>query len=106
MEADGAKRLANFRSKDLEDNGLAFNPQAPRFVTMKKPSLKQVIERHRARVMQLPGVVGMAVGLCKASPRKRCIQVYVTGGNWPEGLPRRLDGYSVELVRTSGFRAT
>lgn len=69
-------------------------------------SLKDVIDRHRAQVMQMHGVVGVAAGVSKADPAKHCVQVYVTTDDWPEGLPRTLDGYEVELIRTSGFRAT
>lgn len=70
------------------------------------PSLKDVIDRHRAQVMGLPGVVGFAAGLSKANPATRCVQVYVNTEAWPEGLPHTLDGYQVELIKTSGFRAT
>lgn len=68
-------------------------------------SLKDVIERHRTQLMQLSGVEGIAAGLCKSEPQKRCIQVFVRTDDWPEGLPHQLDGYEVELVKTSGFRA-
>jgi len=73
---------------------------------MNEPSLKDVVERHRTIVMQAKGVVGIAVGISKADPRKRSIQVYVSTNHWPDGLPHQLDGYDVELVITSGFRAT
>jgi hypothetical protein len=73
---------------------------------MNELSLKDVVERHRTMVMQAKGVVGIAVGLSKADPRKRSIQVYVTTNEWPDGVPRQLEGYDVELVKTSGFRAT
>jgi hypothetical protein len=73
---------------------------------MKNPSLRDVINRHRQQVMRLPGIVGIAVGLSKSDKRKRCILVYVTVDQWPDGLPRQFEGHSVELVRTSGFRAT
>ena len=59
------------------------------------PSLKEVVERHRAQVMSLQGVVGIAAGLSKTDPQKRCIQVYVTTNEWPPGVPRQLDGYDV-----------
>ena len=70
------------------------------------PSMKDVVERHRGQVMSLKGVVGIAAGLSKADPKKRCIQVYVTADRWPAGLARQLDGFEVELVRSRGFRAT
>lgn len=69
-------------------------------------SLKDVIDRHRAQVMDLPGVVGVAGGLSKVNPAIWCVQVYVATEGWPEGLPLTLDGYRVELIKTSGFRAT
>jgi hypothetical protein len=72
---------------------------------MKRPNLKDVIKRQRTQVMKLPGVAGIAVGLSSKDKRKPCIQVYVTVDQWPDGLPRQFDGYAVELVRTSGFRA-
>ena len=73
---------------------------------MEEPNLKDVIERHRTMVMQAKGVVGVAVGISKADPHKRSIQVYVTINEWPDGVPHQLEGYDVELVITSGFRAT
>ena len=68
-------------------------------------NLAEVIERHRTQVMQVEGVVGIAAGLSKTDARKRCILVYVTTRDWPEGVPRQLDGCEIELVNTAGFRA-
>lgn len=73
---------------------------------MKNSPLKDLIKQHRARLMRINGVVGIAAGRSKADPAKWCIQVYVTTDDWPEGLPHQLDGYDVELVKTPGFRAT
>ncbi|HEY5915332.1 MAG TPA: hypothetical protein VJA21_32520 [Verrucomicrobiae bacterium] len=72
---------------------------------MNEPNLREVIERHRATVMQSNGVVGIAVGLSKTEPGKRCIQVYVTTEGWPDGVPHQFDGCDVEVVKTSGVRA-
>lgn len=72
----------------------------------KNPSLKEVIDRHKGDVMRLQGVVGIAAGRSQADSSKRCIHVYVTTTDWPEGLPHQLDGYDLELVKTTGFRAT
>lgn len=73
---------------------------------MKKASLQDVVERHRADVLEIDGVAGIAVGVSPVDPAKRCILVYTTTNGWPAGLPHQLDGYDVELVKTSGFRAT
>lgn len=70
---------------------------------MNAPSLQFVIEQHRTTVMRQRGVVGIAVGLSKTDPTKHCIQVFVTTDQWPDGVPRQLGGYPVELVKSSGF---
>lgn len=70
-----------------------------------RPGLAEVIARHRQSVMKLPGIVGIAGGLCTESPDEKCILVYSTTGEWPPDLPRELDGYRVELSKaTGGFR--
>jgi hypothetical protein len=71
-------------------------------------SLRDVIEKHRARVMGVPGVVAIAAGISRSDPARRCVHVYVTltTAEWPDGLPHQLDGYDIELVKTPGFRAT
>jgi hypothetical protein len=56
-------------------------------------------------VMQAKGVVGIAVGRSKADGAKTCIQVFVTTSDWPDGVPRQLEGCEVELVKSPGFRA-
>jgi hypothetical protein len=68
-------------------------------------SLKETMDRHRKRWMQLAGVTGVAVGLSKSDSSQRCIQVYVTTDEWPEGLERVIEGHPVEIVRTKPFRA-
>jgi hypothetical protein len=72
---------------------------------MNEPNLKAVIERHRTTIMRAKGVVGIAVGLSKTNPQMRCIQLFVTTTDWPDGVPHQLEGCEVELVQSSGFRA-
>lgn len=63
-----------------------------------------VVLRHRNEVMKLPGVVGIAAGLCRKSSG-HCVLVYVIGDQWPPGLPRELEGIPIELVPAGrGFR--
>jgi len=69
------------------------------------PSPKEVLERHRSRIMQLGNVTGVAVGLSEKNPPGPCIVVYVSGGRWPRGLEREIEGYAVRLVKKSKFRA-
>lgn len=67
-------------------------------------SLRDVIAKHQSEVMALPGVVGIAAGLCRDS-EGTCVLVYIEGDSPPEGLPQELEGYSVEVHHTSkGFR--
>lgn len=67
-------------------------------------SLRDVIAKHQSDVMALPGVVGVAAGLCRDSEGK-CVLVYVQGDSRPEGLAQELDGYPVEVHYTrKGFR--
>lgn len=55
--------------------------------------------------MRIPGVVGIAAGRSRADPSRLCIHVYVTTTEWPAGLPHQFEGYDVQLVKTTGFRA-
>jgi len=70
---------------------------------MKKLSLQQVIQRNRKRLMMIKGVEGVGAGAKTADPQERCILVYTNVDHWPADLPRQLDGYEVEIQRTSGF---
>lgn len=70
-----------------------------------KPTLKDVVERHRHHLLRVAGVAGVAAGVGKSDPRKLCIQIFVTTDQWPEGVSHQIEGYDVELVKTSGFRA-
>ena len=67
---------------------------------------KAVLEAHRKRLMEIPGVVAVSFGLSPRDPLKRCILVHATTDDWPTELPRSLDGFDVEVVRVpGGFRA-
>jgi hypothetical protein len=72
---------------------------------MTKLTLKDVVERYRHQLMQVAGVAGVAAGVAKTNPQKPCIQVFVTTDQWPDGVSHQIEGYDVELVKTSGFRA-
>ena len=70
---------------------------------MSGPGLKQVIERHKAKLLALSGVNGVAAGMAQAGGP--CVVVYGTSKEAPSGLPGELDGYPVEYRRTGEFRA-
>jgi len=67
--------------------------------------IRQILERHRDRLMGIDGVVGVAVGRSSSDPGRFCVLVYATTRERPAGLPETLDGYDVEVRKTSGFRA-
>jgi hypothetical protein len=62
-----------------------------------EPTLKQILERHRGRLLQIQGVIGIAVGVSGDDPNRRCIVVYGDRDEPPSGLPTELEGYPVEL---------
>jgi hypothetical protein len=75
---------------------------------MPEPALKQVIERHRMKLLAIPGVTGIAGGRTTAGEAGAggpCIVVYGTLSDPPAGLPDALEGYPVEFRRTGAFRA-
>ncbi len=69
---------------------------------MPEPGLRQVIERHRAALLAIPGVIGVAGG--RSADGEPCIVVYGTPENPPAGLPAALEGYPVEFRRSGEFR--
>ena len=70
-----------------------------------EPSFSEIVERHRKRLMAIPEVTGVAVGLSPQDSTRKCVLVYVTSQQRPEGVPEELDGAPVEIVRTRGFQA-
>jgi hypothetical protein len=72
---------------------------------MGEPTLKQVLERHRGRLLQIDAVVGIAIATSQEDPSRPCIVVYADVDEWPQDLPRELDGYPVELHKVGGFEA-
>ncbi len=70
--------------------------------TEAQAGLAQVVQNHRDSIMKLPGVVGIAGGLSRSDPATKCVLVYTQRGDWPQGLPKELDGYPVEVVDTGG----
>jgi hypothetical protein len=73
---------------------------------MSQLTLREVVEKHRRRIMKIPGVVGIGVGGSGNDPGTRCVHVYVQTQDWPAELPRTLGSYPVEIVKTrKGFHA-
>ncbi len=67
--------------------------------------LKDILDRNRDRLMAIDGVVGVAIGRSSRDPEKLCVLVYSTAKVRPAALPETLEGYDIEVQRSSGFRA-
>lgn len=77
--------------------------QAGEEAAMQKP-IEEVLKAHTDSLMAIPGVVGTAEGRCDGAP---CIRVLVVKKT-PElekQIPKKLDGYPVEIVETGRVRA-
>lgn len=71
---------------------------------MNQRPIDQVFAAHQDSLMALPGVVGVAIGQCGDA---RCIRVMVAHKT-PElerRVPKRLEGYVVEVQETGPIRA-
>lgn len=66
-------------------------------------TIQEVKDAHTEAWMELPGVVGVGIGLCDD---EECIRVFLARPS-PEArraIPDRVDGYPVDLEVTGGFR--
>lgn len=71
---------------------------------MGEKTIEQVLKSHTDQLMTLPGVVGTAQGLCGNTP---CIKIYVAQmtEELKEKLPKKLEGYKVDVDVTGEFKA-
>ena len=67
-------------------------------------TIETVLAEHNESIMNVPGVVGTAIGRCDGTP---CIRVFVrdSAAARRTGLADRLDGYPVRIEVTGSFRA-
>lgn len=66
-------------------------------------TIQEVKDAHAEAWMELPGVVGVGIGLCDD---EACIRVFLARPS-PEAeraIPDRVDGYPVDLEVTGSFR--
>ena len=83
-------------SKTLED-GQGEN-------TMPSKTIEEVLKENTDTLMSIPGIVGVAQGLCDDKP---CIKVYVIKMT-PEldnKIPKILEGYTVSVQETGEIKA-
>jgi hypothetical protein len=76
----------------------------PKDRTLPPPTVAQVLERHTARLMSLPGVVGTAEGECAGQP---CLLVLVERLTpaLRQAIPSELEGIPVEIRETGRIDA-
>jgi hypothetical protein len=67
--------------------------------------IKDALDRHRARLMEIESVIGVAIGRSSQDPEGFCIVVYTRSGQRPSDLPEEIEGFPVEVQLTSEFRA-
>jgi hypothetical protein len=67
--------------------------------TLPPPDVAEVLDRHTARLMSLPGVVGTAEGKCGGNP---CVLVLVERltPELRQAIPAQLEGIPVEIRET------
>lgn len=67
-------------------------------------TIEEVLKEHTKEVMSIPGVVGIAQGLCDNKP---CIKVYVIKktSEIEKKIPDILGGYPVLIEETGEIRA-
>ncbi len=64
-------------------------------------SIEQVQRENEKKWMALPGVIGVGIGECEGSP---CLKILVSEKS-PDGFPKRVEGYRVEVIISGSVRA-
>jgi hypothetical protein len=69
---------------------------------------EKVLATHEAKLLSLPGVVGVGMGMTKKGNRP-AIHVYVnvkaTGGKIPAAIPKQIDKVPVRVIETDEIKA-
>jgi hypothetical protein len=70
-------------------------------------AVRRVKERHEGRLLAIPGVIGVGVGVSEKAIRQAAIEVYVIQATElvRQALPRSLDGAEVKIVETGEIQA-
>jgi hypothetical protein len=70
-------------------------------------AVRRVKERHEGRLLAIPGVIGVGVGISEKTIGQAAIEVYVIEGteSLRRTLPSSLDAVDVKMVETGEIRA-
>jgi len=70
--------------------------------------VEEVLANNEAKLMSIPGVVGVGIGLTEKGDRP-AIHVYVnveaTGGTIPAAIPKQIDSVPVRVIETDEIKA-
>src|SRR5215475_11858066 len=79
--------------------------------TVEKDALRmaeEVLAANQAKLMSIPGVVGVGMGLTEQGDRP-AIHVYVqtqaTGGTVPAAIPKQINNVPIRIIETNEIRA-
>jgi len=102
------KILAWVRKLLTVDESQAANAQLPRHASQAAvDAVRRVKERHEGRLLAVPGVVGVGVGVSEQAVGHAAIEVYVIEAAelLKQALPNSLDGIEVKTIQTGEIRA-
>ena len=76
----------------------------PKEISMPEKTIETVLKEQTDNLMGIPGVVGIAQGLCSGKP---CVKVYVVKktSDLVKQIPTTLEGYAVEIQVTGEIKA-
>ncbi len=71
---------------------------------MPRINIKEVLKKHTAELMEVPGVAGVAEGESQGKP---CIRVFVLDRNseFLRQIPSTLEGYPIQVEESGTFQA-
>jgi len=97
-----AKNL--FRVSESHAASAQLPPQVNRAAV---DAVRKIKEKHEAKLLSIPGVVGVGIGHSEKTPGQAAIEVYVkdSASAMRSQLPTSLDGVEVKVVETGEIQA-
>jgi D-alanine-D-alanine ligase-like ATP-grasp enzyme len=70
-------------------------------------AVRRVKERHEGRILSVPGVIGVGVGVAEKAIGQAAVEIYVTQAteSLRQALPKSLNSVEVKIVETGEIRA-
>jgi hypothetical protein len=91
----------------VAESQAANAPLPPQASQAAVDAVRKVKERHESRLLAIPGVVGVGVGVSEKAREQAAIEVYVIQAteSLRQTLPRSLDGVEVKTIETGEIHA-